>query len=113
MEIRKYKCNHCNLEHVKKTYENKSEALADVFVEASFKKIFEEFKEKHKDMPLEEFCKEFSFEYLYHFHRNLKRIKIDKKSIKPINNSQDSAQDLKKEGDKIDKKIEVFLKEIK
>lgn len=85
MEIRKYKCPNCDLEHIRKTYENKSEALADVFVEASFKKIFDEFKEKHKDTPLEEFCREFTFEYIYHFHRNLKRIRIDKKSIKSEN----------------------------
>jgi len=112
MEIRKYKCPNCDKEHIDKLYENKSEALADV-VEVSFKKIFDDFKDKHKDLLLEDFCKEFSFEYLYHFHRNLKRIRVDKKSIKSINNPQDNAQNLKKEEDKIDKKIEVFLKEIK
>ncbi len=85
MEVLKYKCPNCDLEHIRKVYENKSEALADVFVEASFKKIFDEFKEKHKEMPLEEFCEKFVFEYLYHFHRNLKRIRVDKKSIKSEN----------------------------
>ncbi len=110
MEIRKYKCPNCDKEHIKKIYENKSEALADIFIEASFKKIFEDFREKHKDMPFEEFCKEFSYEYLYHFHRNLKRIKVNKNAIKPIDSLQDNVQDLKKKGDKIDKKIEEEIK---
>lgn len=86
MEIRKYKCKRCNIEHIDKIYENKSEALADIFVEASFKKIWGGFREKHKDMPMEDFCREFVFEYIYHFHRNLKRIRVDKESIKPVGN---------------------------
>lgn len=99
MEIRKYRCNHCDIEHVEKTYENKSEAMADIFVENSFKNIWENFKEKHKEMPMEDFCKEFAFEYIYHFHRNLKRIKFDKYVIKPTNNSKDNVQDPNKEED--------------
>ena len=108
MEIRKYKCNHCNVEHESKIYENKSEAMVDIFVESSFKKIFDEFKEKHKEMLLEDFCKEFAFEYIYHFHRNLMCIKVDKRSIKPqIKVQKADISDIKKEEDKIDKKLEL------
>ena len=46
MEIRKYWCNNCKKEHIVKIYENKSETLADVFMENAFPDIFNNLKNK-------------------------------------------------------------------
>ena len=47
MEIKKYWCENCKKEHVVKTYENKSEALSDKFIESIFPIIWKDLKEKY------------------------------------------------------------------
>jgi hypothetical protein len=82
MEIRKYWCDNCKKEHIVKIYENKSEALADVFMENAFPDIFNNLKEKQKELSIEEFCKELVETSVYNFHKHMKRLKVPKGSIK-------------------------------
>lgn len=82
MEIRKYWCKNCKKEHVVKTYENKSEALMNLFMENAFPNIWNELKEKQKEMSIEEFCKELVETSIYNFHKYMKKLKIPKESIK-------------------------------
>jgi len=82
MEIKKYWCENCKKEHVVKTYENKSEALSDKFIESIFPIIWKDLKEKYKDLPLEEFCREVVFDSIYHFHKHMKKLKVENTSIK-------------------------------
>ena len=82
MKIEKYWCKNCKKEHIVKTYENKSEALMDVFMEHAFPNIWNELKEKQKEMPIEEFCRELVETSVYNFHKYMKRLKFNKKSIK-------------------------------
>ncbi len=82
MEIRTYWCDNCKKEHTVKTYENKSEAVSDIFMETGFPNIWNQLKEKQKELPIEEFCKELVETSVYNFHKYLKRIKVPKGSIK-------------------------------
>jgi hypothetical protein len=93
MEIRKFWCNNCKKEHIVKTYENKSEALADVFMENSFPNIWDHLKEKQKELPIEEFCKVLVEASVYNFHKHMKQLKIPKESIKQMNKSEDIADE--------------------
>ncbi|MBU3913058.1 MAG: hypothetical protein KKE50_03105 [Nanoarchaeota archaeon] len=85
MEIRKYWCDNCKMEHVVKTYKNKSEALADIFMENDFPVIWNHLKEKQKELPIEEFCKEIVEASVYNFHRYIKKLKVPNGSVKHEN----------------------------
>ena len=82
MEIRKYWCKNCKKEHIVKTYENKSEALMDVFMKNAFPDIWGKLKEKQKEMSIEEFCKELVETSVYNFHKYMRKLRFNKNSIK-------------------------------
>jgi len=82
MEIRKNICENCKREHIEKIYINKSEAITDLFIEYYFPKVWDMMKEKYKEIPLEEFCNELVFTSIYNFHKNIRKFKVDKRSIK-------------------------------
>ena len=85
MIIKRFKCNNCQEEHERKSYENISEGTADIFTENYFIPIWDKMKEKVKNLSLEEFCKEFMFVTVYHYHKNRRRIKVAKDSIEQSN----------------------------
>lgn len=85
MIIKQFKCEHCDLIHERKFYENKSEAVADIFTESYFALIWDKMKEKMKEKDIEEFCKKIVFTAIYHYHKNRRRIVVAKDSIEPAN----------------------------
>jgi len=82
MEIKKYWCSGCKKEHIKKIYENKSEGMMDIFMEKFFPIIWRDLKEESEKIEFEEFCRKLVETAIYNFHKNIRRIKVDKKSIK-------------------------------
>ncbi len=82
MEIKKYVCGNCKAEHIEKVYKDKSEALSDLFIEYYFPQLWNIMKEKYKNITIEEFCNELIFTAIYHFHKNIRKFKVDKRSIK-------------------------------
>lgn len=89
MIIRKYKCNNCNVEHERKTYENISEGTADIFTESYFIPIWDKMKDRIKEISIEDFCKELVFTAVYHYHKNRRRIKVEKSSIEYTDGAED------------------------
>lgn len=89
MIIKTFRCNNCNKEHERKMYENLSEGTADIFTENFFIPIWDKMKEKVKEKPLEEFCKEFIFTAVYYYHKNRRRIKVAQNSIESTDRTED------------------------
>ncbi len=85
MIIKQFKCNHCGKIHERKFYENKSEAVADIFTESYFVPIWDKMKEQIKEKGIEEFCKELVFTAVYHYHKDRRRIVVAKDSIRTDN----------------------------
>lgn len=81
MRIEKYICHRCKKEHTRKIYENQSEAVADIFVELYFPLIWEKKKDRVKELAFEDFCRELVFMTVYNYHKNRRRIKIEKSCI--------------------------------
>ena len=88
MIIEKSKCNHCETIHERKIYENKSEAIADIFTEHYFIPIWDKLKEKRETQNFEEFCKELFSTAIYHYHKNRRRIIVAKNSIRTNNRTE-------------------------
>ncbi len=85
MIIKQYKCKNCETIHERKFYENKSEAVADIFTESYFVPIWDIMKEKINEKELEDFYKELIFTAIYHYHKNRRRVKVAQDSIEPTN----------------------------
>lgn len=98
MEIEKHFCRNCKKEHIRKVYENKSEAISDRFIELAFEDLWESLKEKSKGMPLKDFCKEIVFASVYNFHKHIKKFKINKENIKSEKDFVDSNKSENKNG---------------
>jgi len=81
MRVEKYVCQGCKKEHVRKVYENRSEAVADVFMELYWSLIWEKKKDRVKELSFEDFCKELVFMAVYNYHKNRRRIKVEKSCI--------------------------------
>lgn len=81
MIIEKYICPGCNKEHERRTYESDSEGVAHIFIDEYFPLIWGKKKDKAEQMAIEEFCKELVFSSIYNYHKNRRRIKIEKSSI--------------------------------
>lgn len=77
----KYKCSRCDKEHTRKIYANQSEGIAQIFVEEYFPSIWEKKKERAEKLSLEEFCKELILVAIYNYHKNRRKIKVEKDSI--------------------------------
>ena len=91
MLIKKYHCKGCGKDHEVKVYDNQSEGVADIFTEWFFPTLWEKMKDKSDKMPLEQFCKELVTNAIYHYHKNRRRIRVEKSSIEHqhgINNSR-------------------------
>ena len=91
MIIKQFKCNHCEKIHERKFYENKSEAVADIFTESYFAPIWGKMKEQIKEKDLEQFCKKLVFTSIYHYHKNRRRIKVAQDSIEPANGTENQS----------------------
>lgn len=77
----KYKCPGCDKEHTKKIYADQSEGVAQIFVEEYFFPIWEKKKEMAEKLSLEEFCRELILVAIYNYHKNRRKIKVEKDSI--------------------------------
>ena len=88
MLIKKFKCNNCETIHERKSYENQSEGVADIFTDSYFAPIWDKMREKIKEKDIEEFCKELVFTAVYHYHKNRRRIKVAKNTIEPTNRTE-------------------------
>lgn len=84
MRIEITKCQNCEKEHQRRVYENTSEGVADVFTERFFSPIWEKLKDKAHE-PMEKFCKELMFFAIYTYHRNKRRIHVEKNNIEQSN----------------------------
>ena len=91
MITKHFKCNNCEEIHERKFYENKSEAVADIFTESYFVHIWDKMKEKIKEKDIEEFCKRLVFTAVYHYHKNRGRIKVAQDSIEPANRTENQS----------------------
>jgi len=91
MIIKQFKCNHCEKIHERRFYENKSEAVADIFTESYFVTLWNQMKEQIKEKDIEEFCKELVFTAVYHYHKNRGRIIVAKDSIEPANRTENQS----------------------
>src|SRR3989338_4560879 len=90
MIIKQFKCNNCETIHERKFYENKSEAVADIFTESYFTTIWEIMKEKINETDIEEFCRKLVSTAIYHYHKNRGRIHVAKDSIEQSNGIENS-----------------------
>lgn len=81
MRVEKYFCEGCKKEHVRKIYGSRSEAVADVFMELYWSSIWEKKKDRVKELSFEDFCKDLVFMAVYNFHKNRRRIKVEKGCI--------------------------------
>ena len=86
--LKQFKCKNCETIHERKFYENKSEAVADIFTESYFAPIWEKMKEKINEKDIEEFCKRLVFTAIYYYHKNRRRIKVAQDSIKSTNGTE-------------------------
>jgi len=84
MRIEISKCPNCEKEHQWRVYENKSEGTADIFIERFFAPIWEKFKDKSRE-PIDSFCKELMFFTIYTYHRNRRKIHVEKDNIEQSN----------------------------
>ena len=89
--LKQFKCKNCETIHERKFYENKSEAVADIFTESYFAPIWEKMKEKINEKDIEEFCKRLVFTAIYYYHKNRRRIKVAQDSIEPTNRTEDQS----------------------
>lgn len=90
MRIEKYICPGCGKEHERKLYESQSEGVADVFIELWFPIIWEKKKNRIKEVGFEDFCKELVFMSIYNYHKNRRRIRVEKSCVQPSNRTEDS-----------------------
>jgi len=81
MRIIKYRCPNCDKEHTRKIYTDKSEGVAQIFVGEYFPSLWEKKKEMSEKLSLEEFCKELILIAIYNYHKNRRKIKVEKDSI--------------------------------
>ncbi len=88
MIITQFKCNHCGKIHERKSYRNKSEAVADIFTESYFVPIWDKMKEQIKEKNIEEFCKKLVFTAIYYYHKNRRRIKVAQDTIEHTNRTE-------------------------
>ena len=81
MIIQKYVCQGCGKEHERRVFADKSEGIAVVFTEEFFPQLWELKKDNSANLPLEEFCKELFELAVYNYHKNSRRIRIDKEDV--------------------------------
>ena len=89
MRIEKYICPGCKKEHTREVYESQSEGVARIFTENYFQLIWDMKKDKLNEMPIEEFCKELVLASVFNYHKNRRRIRIEKSNIEPENRTDD------------------------